>query len=46
MLHTLIIEDVDMFITSDKDFFDIVIEKHEIMTTTEFLEKYCRVNIS
>ena len=46
ILHTAIIEDVDIFITGDKDFFDIDIDKPEIMTTTEFLEKYCGVNIS
>ena len=40
ILHTAIIEDVDIFITGDKDFFDIDIDKPEIMTTTEFLEKY------
>ena len=41
ILHTAIIEDVDVFITGDKDFIDIDIDKPEIMNTTEFLEKYC-----
>ena len=41
ILHTAIIEDVDVFITDDKDFSDIDIDKPEIMNTTEFLEKYC-----
>ena len=41
ILHTAIIEDVDVFITGDKDFNDIDIDKPEIMNTTEFLEKYC-----
>ena len=40
-LHTAIIEDVDVFLTGDKDFNDIDIDKPEIMNTTEFLEKYC-----
>ena len=40
ILHTAIIEDVDVFITGDKDFNDIDIDKPEIMNTTEFLEKY------
>lgn len=40
ILHTAIIEDVDVFITGDKDFNDINIEKPEIMNTTGFLEKY------
>ena len=41
ILHTAIIEDVDVFITGDKDFNDIDIDKTEIMNATEFLEKYC-----
>ena len=40
ILHTAIIEDVDVFITGDKDFNDIDIDKPEIMSATEFLEKY------
>ena len=40
ILHTAIIEDVDVFITGDKDFEDIDIEKTEILTATEFIEKY------
>lgn len=42
ILHTAIIEDVDIFITGDKDFNDIKIDKPEIMNTSKFLEKYCR----
>ena len=40
ILHTAIIEDVDVFITGDKDFNDVDIDKPEIMSATEFLEKY------
>ncbi len=40
ILHTAIIENVDIFITGDKDFNDINIDKPEIMNATEFLEKY------
>lgn len=40
ILHTAIIEDVDVFITGDKDFDNIDIDKPEIMNATEFLEKY------
>ena len=40
ILHTAIIEDVDIFITGDKDFDDINIERPEIMNVREFLEKY------
>ena len=39
ILHTAIIEDIDVFITGDKDFNDIDIDKPEIMNTTEFLER-------
>lgn len=46
ILHTAIIEDVDILITGDKDFFDIDIDKPEIMTTTEFLEKYSEIYIT
>ena len=35
-----IIEDVDVLITGDKDFSDIVIEKPEIVTPAEFVERY------
>ncbi len=40
ILHTAIIENVDVFITGDKDFDDIDIDKPEIMNTSEFMEKY------
>ncbi len=40
ILHTAILEDVDIFITGDKDFDDVKIDKPEIMTATEFLEIY------
>ena len=41
ILHTAIIENVDVFITGDKDFNDVEIDKPEIMNVTEFLERYC-----
>lgn len=41
ILNSAIISDVDIFITGDKDFEDVNIEKPEIMTAIEFLEKYC-----
>lgn len=40
ILHTAIIEDVDIFITGDKDFDDVDIEKPDIMSVNEFLENY------
>lgn len=41
VLVSAISEDVDILITGDKDFSDIEIEKPEILTPTQFLEKYC-----
>lgn len=41
ILHTAIIENVDVFITGDKDFNDVNVDKPEILTASEFLEKYC-----
>lgn len=40
ILHTAIIENVDILITGDKDFKDVKVEKPKIMTAREFLEKY------
>lgn len=40
VLYTAIIEDVDILITGDKDFTDIEVEKPEIVTPTEFVERY------
>jgi len=40
VLYSAIAEDVDIFITGDKDFDDVDIEKPEILTVTAFLENY------
>ncbi|MDD3890232.1 MAG: putative toxin-antitoxin system toxin component, PIN family [Syntrophomonadaceae bacterium] len=40
VLYTAIIEDVNVFITGDKDFADIEIEKPEILTPADFMAKY------
>lgn len=40
ILNSAIVSDVDIFITGDKDFKDVDIEKPEILTATEFIEKY------
>lgn len=40
ILHTAIIENVDILITGDKDFKDVDVEYPEILTSREFLEKY------
>jgi len=41
VVYTAIVEDVDILITGDKDFLGIEIEKPEILTPAQFLEKYC-----
>ncbi|MCM3760156.1 putative toxin-antitoxin system toxin component, PIN family [Alkalihalobacillus oceani] len=40
VLYMAIVEDVDILITGDKDFFDVEIERPEILTPTQFLERY------
>ncbi len=40
ILHIAIIENVDIFITGDKDFDDVKIDRPEIMSVSEFLEKF------
>lgn len=40
ILVTAILEDVDILITCDADFAAVEIEKPEILTPSEFLEKY------
>lgn len=40
VLYTAIIENIDIFITGDKDFLDVDIEMPEIMTPKDFAEKF------
>lgn len=40
VLYTAIIEEVDVFVTGDKDFSDIDIEKPEILSPRDFLNIY------
>ncbi len=40
VLYTAIIEDIDILITGDRDFEDIIIDKPLIMTPKEFSDKY------
>ena len=40
VLYSAIIEDVDLFVTGDNDFDDVEIEKPEIITPSEFLDRY------
>jgi hypothetical protein len=39
-LYSAIVEDVDLFVTGDNDFHDVEIEKPEIITPPDFLERY------
>jgi predicted nucleic acid-binding protein len=39
VLHTAIIEQVDVFITGDKDFFDVRIDRPEIIHPKDFLDR-------
>ena len=45
ILYTAIKENVDIFITGDKDFDDVNIKKPEILKPTEFINKYILKNI-
>jgi putative PIN family toxin of toxin-antitoxin system len=40
ILATAMMEDVDVFLTGDKDFLVLDVETPEIMTMAEFLDKY------
>jgi len=40
VLYTAIVEDVDIFITGDKDFACIKVDKPEILTPADFRSKY------
>lgn len=40
ILASAILSDVDILLTGDKDFNDIKIDRPEILTPSEFLEKY------
>lgn len=40
VLYSAIAEDVDILITGDKDFAEVEVEKPEIVTPAEFVEKY------
>ena len=41
VLYTAILEDVDILVTGDSDFEDVDVEKPEILTPAEFVERYC-----
>ncbi|MCX4325738.1 MAG: putative toxin-antitoxin system toxin component, PIN family [Lachnospiraceae bacterium] len=43
VLYTAILEDVDILITGDNDFSDVDIEKPEILTPAEFMERYVKI---
>lgn len=41
VLYTAILEDVDILVTGDSDFEDVGVDKPEILTPAEFVERYC-----
>jgi putative PIN family toxin of toxin-antitoxin system len=40
ILVSTIIEGIDVIVTGDKDFFDVEVEKPEIITVKEYFERY------
>ncbi len=42
VLYTAITENIDIFITGDKDFLEVDIEMPEIMTPADFIQKYIK----
>jgi len=44
ILYSAIVSDVDVFVSGDKDFEDIIIDKPEILKPSEFLNKYYNEN--
>lgn len=40
VLYTAILEEVDILVTGDSDFSDVDVDKPEILTPTEFVERY------
>ncbi len=40
VLYSAVAEDVDVFVTGDRDFEEIDLERPEIVTPAQFLEKY------
>jgi len=40
IIVSAITADVDLIITGDKDFFEVILDKPEIITPREFLDKY------
>ena len=40
ILATAILENVDVFVSGDKDFLVLDVEAPEILTITEFLDRY------
>jgi len=41
VLYTAMLEDVDILVTGDNDFSDVDVEKPEILTPAEFVDRYC-----
>lgn len=44
VLYTAILEDVDILVTGDHDFSDVEVERPEILTPAEFVDRYCMLD--
>jgi putative PIN family toxin of toxin-antitoxin system len=40
VLHSAVVEDVDVLVTGDRDFEDVELDRPEILTPTQFLERF------
>lgn len=40
VLYTAVAEDVDVLVTGDKDFDDVTLERPDILTPSEFIERF------
>ena len=41
VLYTAILEDVDILVTGDNDFSNVDVDKPEVLTPAEFVDRYC-----
>ena len=43
VLYTAVLEDVDILVTGDNDFSNVDVDKPEILTPAEFVERYVKI---
>ena len=44
VLYTAVLEDVDILVTGDNDFSDVDVDKPEILTPAEFVERFAKIH--